>query len=623
MNLELKQELTKIYKEALQPPFLGGFKEWAEQHIILPPAYSIPGRLDLNISPYLHAPMRAIDDPRITQVNCNAATQTGKSLIEELFIPYIIINKPGPAFRIFHSKDVSDVFAETRLIPLLKNCPIIAPLLKYDRFSTKKSGIILPHMAITLGSSATSLQHGMSVKYLLCDEVWQFEPGTFQKFMARTTAFASRRKIICASQPGDKGSEWEAMCDKGLIYAWTWLCEKCNHRQEYYWSKEKKDGSYAGMNWDSILNDDGSTNIAESAKTAWLECENCNHKVHDTPAERLKLNQTGGYICIKRDGDPTIVTYNWGGYVNINIPFKEFAAEYMIAKRIKQLTGLDEQLRLFTTQKLGKFYKREQSLDISKILVELYDKDKLDNNWVNTMGVDVQRIGGIKYWVVRAWNKNGNESRRIGFGIVRTWEELENIRKKHNVLLPMVAVDSGDGEMTPTVYQECVKHGTVLKTNLGNLQYISWVPTKGDQKVSYKHLDNVTRLYSQVSPQDAGFPVGHKLKGVPAGLVLFSNYSLKTILANLRDNNVEGIKWLIDHADEEYDKQIYSEGLVDVIDKKSGLVTQRWMQQGQNNHLWDCEVLCLLNAMRANVFSATQVNEENMRKIIDNSTKKD
>ena len=91
---------------------------------------------------------------------------------------------------------------------------------------------------------------------------------------------------------------------------------------------------------------------------------------------------------------------------------------------------------------------------------------------------------------------------------------------------------------------------------------------KGDQKVNFKHPDGITRLYSPVTNQDANFPVGHKLKGIPVPLVLFSNFSLKTILANLRDNQLEGVKWLIDHPDEEYDKQLYSEGLMDVVDKK-------------------------------------------------------
>lgn len=251
--------------------------------------------------------------------------------------------------------------------------------------------------------------------------------------------------------------------------------------------------------------------------------------------------------------------------------------------------------------------------------METYDK-KTDKDWIITLGCDVQRIGGIKYYVVRAWNKNGNESKRLDFGIARTFDEIEEIRKKHGVPLPLVAVDSGDGTMTSEIYQQCLIRGHVIKIN-GILQYISWTPTKGDQKLNYKHKDNIVRLFSEVSNQDAQFPAGHKLSGVPAGLILFSNFSLKTILGNLRDKQIDGIKWIIDTRDTEYDAQMYSEGLVDVVDKKTGISSKRWIQTRQENHWWDCEVLCLLNAIRANAFSATKVNEDDIRSIIDNQKK--
>ena len=70
----------------------------------------------------------------------------------------------------------------------------------------------------------------------------------------------------------------------------------------------------------------------------------------------------------------------------------------------------------------------------------------------------------------------------------------------------------------------------------------------------------------------SGFPIGHKLKGIAAPLILFSNYSIKTILSKARDHEIAGIKWLVDGTDSEYDNQMYSEGLMDVIDKKMTLL---------------------------------------------------
>lgn len=618
MNYELKKELLHHFHNSYQPPYFGGFRKWCEENVVLPTSYAIPGKLDLSISPYLHKPMESIDDPKIMQVNLACATQIGKSLVSELFIPYTAMNAPAPMYRIFQSGEISDVFAEARLIPLLNNIECVKPLLTLNRHTVTKSSIKLPGMHINMGSCDSSLKHGMSVRYLLCDELHEWQVGNFDKFKARTTAFAGRRKIICASQPCDANSEWDQICSKGRVYNWEWLCPCCNLRQPFHWSKQRDDGSYAGFNWNTIENADGTTNIAESSKTTWLECFNCKHKLYDKPQDRRYLNDTGGYVCVKPDGDSSVVTYMVPNFVNVNLSFESSTTQYLLSKRFKKQTGLDEQMKIFVNQVLGKFYKKDEEADLSKIVTEHYEKE-LDKDWVLTMGVDVQRTGLVKYYVIRAWKKDGTESRRIDFGIARTFDEIEQLRVKHNILLPLVAVDSGD--QTIEVYQECMSRGKVVDVGRQK-QYVSWQPTKGDGRVSYKHSkDGITRLYSEVLNQDCQWPDNHKLKGIPAPLIMFSNFSIKTILGNLRDNQIDGVKWKIDHADTEYDKQIYSEALIDTVDKKSGLIVKRWQQIGQDNHWFDCEVLCLLQAIRAGVFSATKINEEDIKKLIDNQKK--
>jgi hypothetical protein len=82
----------------------------------------------------------------------------------------------------------------------------------------------------------------------------------------------------------------------------------------------------------------------------------------------------------------------------------------------------------------------------------------------------------------------------------------------------------------------------------------------------------------------------------------------------LRDNLIEGVKWLNDLPDTEYDKQMFSERLVDVVDKKSGQLVKRWIASG-DNHFYDCEVLCLLGAIRAKAFSSIKINEDDLMKL--------
>jgi hypothetical protein len=330
------------------------------------------------------------------------------------------------------------------------------------------------------------------------------------------------------------------------------------------------------------------------------------------------LNDTGEYVLVHEGGDKEVVSFNWPGFVNINLSFASFVTQYLSAKRIQRNTGLNEDMVTFVNQVLGRFYKAEPMADVSKILLGEYDKNtEANDKVVRFMGVDCQRKGLVKYYVVREFDKSGNESRRIDYGICRTFEEVDQLANKWGVQLPCVAIDSGDGEMTTQIYQECVKRNKVIKRPDGLLDYICWTPMKGSDKLSFTHPDKTTRYYAPPGKGDTMFPVDHKLRGLSAPFVLWSNYSIKTILANLRDGKVPGVKWLVDKKDPEYERQMYSEGLQSVIDKKTNMITTRWVKIGDENHWWDAEAMVLTQAVRAGVFSATKVNEDELRKIVE------
>src|SRR5581483_12161103 len=109
-----------------------------------------------------------------------------------------------------------------------------------------------------------------------------------------------------SSQPNRAGTELEKYYNLGLVFEWFWKCPKCGEFQPFRWWHQRSDSTFAGVNWDTVLNADGeSTNIALSAKTAWLECHPCRFKVADTLETRRELNETGNYVCIKPDGDPS------------------------------------------------------------------------------------------------------------------------------------------------------------------------------------------------------------------------------------------------------------------------------------------------------------------------------
>lgn len=620
MDKDIRNNLIRCYTDNLTPPYSGSIDAWCHENCDLPSAYAIPGRFSVESSPYLVQPFRDLKDPSVKMVLLIGATQIGKTLISELYIPYIVVNDPGPILRLHASDEMAALFTETRLIPLLKNCKPVNSMLKMNRFAASKKGISLPHMYIKVGSAKESLLHGQSIKYLLMDEAHIFDLGVIEKALARTTAFAGRRKVVISSQPNSRGSELEKYYNAGLIWSWHWLCPSCHKHQEYRWWHRREDDSYSGVNWTTILNDDGeTTNISLSSKTAWLECEYCRHHVEDTLENRRYLNDSGQYICIKTDGDPSIHSYTTPQFVNINIKFSELVAQFINARRRERM-GLDEDMISFKNQVLGAFYKASPQEDASKIARGEYviNPSAYDKEWVRIMTCDFQAKGGLKFYVIREWNKNGNESRRLSFGVERTWEEINEIRKKWGIRTPNVGVDSGFSAVE--VYQTCLKFGEdfydpVLKKKI----YLTWVCMKGDgAKLSYMHEDKVSRYFAPLSKQDAMFPVDSKFHGRPAKLLLWSNYSIKSILiTQLRDGKLKNVKWLVDKKDADYEKQLYSEMLKEEIDKKSGAKKLRWVKIGDEaNEYLDCEAMNLTLAIRYSLFSPVAVDEPELQKVV-------
>ena len=477
----LRQDISDSFLDiftSVSQPYTGSIADWAKDNITLGEVYGQPGKLDLYQSPWLIPPLEDVLNPKVTTIIKIMAVRLGKSMTDEVTIPFWISQSPGPILRVFQDDDAAALNIETRLLPLLRNIKSISPLLP-EKKGIKKGLIQLPTSYIRYTGDKESTAHSIGARYLVMDEAHLYDVGMIEKYMARTLDFSGRRKIIISSTPNQKGSELEKYYKSGLIFEWQWQCPSCGEYQPYYWSKQRDDNSYGGFNWDTILLSDGEhTDIAKSAKTTWLECYHCRHQIHDNVSNRRKLNDTGKYVCIKKDGDMSIHSYTCPLFVNLNLSFEFFATEYMKAMQTKRL-GLDEDMMTFVTGKLAKFYKAEQITDDSKIMRGDYipNPSDYDKEWVNIMTVDCQARGDVKYYVVRAWNKNGSESRRLAFGVVRTWDELDAVRKKWNVRIPCLGIDSGWNAIT--IYQECIKHNEeifdpILKRKL----FMSWTPMK-------------------------------------------------------------------------------------------------------------------------------------------------
>lgn len=585
MNDKLKKNLIQEFRNSIEPIFSGTIAEWAKEFISLSPAFSIQGSFDISLSNYLKPIFLDLRNPDINQINLIAATQTGKTLCSEIFIPFIILHSPGPALKLHQSDEMADQFTETRLIPILENCKPVKSILTNtkNRFAATKKGIILPHMSVKIAAAKENVLHGMSIRYLLLDEVWLYtDPQAVEKAKARTTAFGNNKKILLTSQPGLENDLLDRE-NTGLVYEWGWRCRECNNLQPWYWSKEKEDGTWAGITWTKHYSNETSSSydFQKTGDSAKLNCYYCSASY--TEKDRKYLNDTGEYIQIADHGDHKVKTYTWCAFVNPKITFKEKCIQYIQAKLDNKKFGTTDAIKLFNQQVLGKPWKPSVAMDQGKILVNTFNKDE---QWADQifkcLSVDYQQKHSMKFYAVVAFSRS--EIRIVDHGYVAKWDEIHKIAELHKLPPPAVGIDSGF--QASEVYLEAVNHGKIIKLGK-HIERVGWTCLKGaDKDDGWPHIGpNREKIVKYYSPMVRAAVSNNQY----ARLFHWSNFAIKTILYNIREGKSD-MKLVLPTPDPDFTQQLNAETLQEVLDPKTGLRKNRWVKISDNNHYLD--VLC-------------------------------
>lgn len=587
-----KQYLLQGFYDGLHEPFNGEIYDWAAKYVNLKAPFSITGPFDVSISPYLKLPLEYIKNDKIKEINILKAVQTGGSLVLQLYLMWLIVNRPGSTLLLHQPGDMSKVIMETKLIPLIKSTSIVNDLIPNKRNAIKKDLISLPHMDVIVSAAKETMLQSLSIQYLLMDEVWQYRKGDIEQAKARTRAHIHHSKIVCAAQAGDNADDWHKQYNSaGRIFDWGWLCPACNTKQPHKWGIKREDNTYGGMTWDAneTTCPDGKWHYENAGKTARLECVkvDCKHKLYDTSENRDYLNRTGEYIeTVNPSGKSGVVSFHWTSWAMRNQTFASIVERYLAAKEEARYGNVTK-LQDFYQKDLAEFYTFSGPVDNIKIQVEEYNPfDKYGDYTFLT--VDCQQDLVQLFYVIRSWCKNG-DSRQVKRGVVSSFVELEEIRKQYNIPSHRVGIDSG--YQATQIYKECLKHGSLQSVG-GKKIYLSWSALKGSDKWDFLHKDGVKRLYSE---RNNGDPVDNNFKGLYAPLYLWSNKSYKDMLEILMKGKT--CKWVTSDTDDEYEKHMNSEILLPSINNKTKKEQLIWTcKPGIPNHYRDCELQNLVMA---------------------------
>ena len=581
----------KALRSILAPDPEGDIIEWLEKNVKNIPYSPMPGPFRIESTPYLAEILRSLTDPEVEYVVVMAPVQSGKSMVLELWSAFVPARQPGPMLMLQDVDMNAQDWQKTRLRPLWDNTPSTRSKISQSERSTWHTTQFERNTTWVLGAENIRNLQRRSIRFLGCDEVWQYKKGHAKEALARLTAFKWQSKAAFVSQGGledDDITDLYNGTDRGRL---TFECVKCNFRQPWDWAQivlpqEAKEPD--GWNLDKVRSN------------TQYKCKNCDHHYKDRNAVRQELNKSLKYLPQNPSAPKGRRGFNYPALcVSWGLSWGDLAVEWIDAKEELDDTGDTTKMREFTQKRLAlpwseapddnsveiesssyimaDIWPDEAAMFEGKITEPPFTDDMMKSKTfarLRFMSVDVQRKGF--YCVTRAWSAFGH-SRLVNWTYVENWNDVRAEQIRQGVADLFVFVDSGDGPNTDEVYRMCAN--------------FNWNATKGSGS------DNFPWRVNTPYGVKAAFRPYARAKVIQVGskscrLYLFSNLVLKDTLARLRKR---GHHTYASDAGDEYKKQMMSE-LRTRTDKGKPI----WVQIGDKaNHLWDCEVMNILPALMA------------------------
>lgn len=583
-------------KTAFAPREKTDVVEWCEEHVADIPYSMTRGRFTR--TPMLAEVMRAICDVENRKIVLSACVQSGKTLAPELALCWIVANDPGPALWLDIKDESAKDQSETRVQPLFRNCAPVRGLFPENKDKLRTRSIIFKNgmpLWFAGARNKNNLQR-RSIRYVFGDETWLWPKGHMAEAEARTTAFGELGKCVFMSQGSFLDDDTDRAFKATDAREWMFRCPKCGEIQPFAWER---------LEWTK------KETLAETLETVRLRCRKCDAEF--TADERERLNADARFVPTNDDAPPGTVGFHWNALATMD--WKNLLVEYLNAKKISRKADVSA-LREFVQKRLAEPWGKNDRADdeeFAQTLGRLAQKgyrfgdpwddeamfDKERSTWISRktarelgtenaatplrfLTVDVQEAHF--YYVVRAWNRNG-DSRLVARGMTMDVAEIENVRKKMRVEAALTFFDAH--YKTQIVKTLCVKNG--------------YVALMGDKRDAFPHKKNAKTL---MRPFSKKILISGNVPGKTGTLYYFSNRAIKDTLAEIRAGKTQ-MKWEIPaDVDITYFKQINAE----FFDDEKNL----WVcPEGRDNHFFDCETMQIAAALMLRIIGAEAERSEN------------
>lgn len=437
--------------------------EWARENVFLPSRLTRTGAFEVDRSRQFIAPFDALQNDRIREVNILAPVRDGKTLIADVWLPWLIVNSPGPFRWVFADDNQASDQEEERVKPILSTLP------GYGQFVPRGKLANIAGMVAVIDGPALGKLQARGYQFMVLDEPWMWASGKLHEAKERQKDFRKlgSNKLLVISQGGsEKCEDWKDQYHLGVVHEWNVQCQGCGKFMAPVWSGFREDGSRWGMRWDEFKEPNGLWNAPKAATTARFECFHCGFAHVDTPLLKQRWNQTGKYVAEASEKNDQKVSFHWNGIATYL--FAELVELYLNALNQRK-HGSSKALVVFFQKQMAEF-STEHTINQAaiKFITERYEAN---SDWPDEDGrlmtMD-QQIGNVLYVTVRQWSAKARQCRRIYRGVVHGEAAALEIQKRFNVPPHHVIGDSGFDPKGPgRMYSMAIRNGWLCAKGVG------------------------------------------------------------------------------------------------------------------------------------------------------------
>jgi hypothetical protein len=566
--------------------------EWASEFVTLPAGvYAIQGKFNVFHSRFLIKPFQALQSDRVRVVTMKAPVRSGKTLLADVWLPWTLINAPGPFMWNMSTDTLARRHSRTRALPLLRSIDALRALLPEDSRQQTGQEIIFRNGVpfYIQGPSIDNLQ-GVGVRYLVEDEVWRRAAGRHQEAMGRLGDYQkiNASKMLVIGQAGIEDDDMDMEFLEGSQEEFTVPCGSCGKFFVPVSTGYRPDGSRFGLVWGTPQ--PGGGNSAKDKNGNWIKSRVmetvryaapcCGFEHVDCARTLVNWNERGEYMVQNHDAPESHKSFHL--YATVTRAWMLLAEDLALALNAYRSGILD--LLITYTQKYDA-NSWSESLVMNQLKAPTYTieigSDGKKKPWreeaERIMTVDKQ---GKHNWCLIFGASRTGELRRLFYGKALDKHELKKLQDEWGVKAKRVFVDcSWEAQ---EVYAWCCEFG--------------WFGLNGDPKKNFVHqiklkgkLKAVLRSYS--APR-RGDPENGKL-GAGRRFATYFHWSNPTIRARVmglieKGRIVEPID--VDQSDEmelAYRKQMRGQWRKKVINKSTGKVKFQ-DKENEEDHARDC-----------------------------------